>query len=199
MVEVKFDKKNPYKVYIVRNWRDHIDQIRISSIFTIGLLIVAIYQNIVHDNTRIYYYIWPLISLILLIYCLFPTSRTTFDLENNFWKIQNYAILPIKKFEGTISSLSKLISTESIDERRKSKFSLKKSKLYFDLSIIELNAKGESKKKIFFSIKTYSYQSHKYNVRQNEKIGLVLENFFQNLNISIEFEKEFHHFTKAKI
>jgi len=199
MVEVKFGIKNPYKVYIVRNWRDYIDQIKISSIFTIGLLIVAIYQNIVNENTRNYYYIWPLIGLILIIYCIIPTSRTTFDLENNFWKIQYYAILPIKKFEGTISSLSKIISTENVDERRKSKFSLKKSKLYSDLSILIINAKDESEKRILYSTKTYSYQSHKYNVRQNEKIGLVLENFFQNLNISIEFEKEFHHFTKAKI
>ncbi|QEE16578.1 hypothetical protein DSAG12_02408 [Promethearchaeum syntrophicum] len=199
MVEVKFGLKNPYKVYIVRNWRDLIDQIRISSIFTIGLLIVAIYQNIIHNNTRIYFYIWPLISLILLIYFLIPTSKITFDLEKNFWKIQYYAIVPIKKFEGTISSLTKIISTENIDERKKYKYSLKNSKLYSDLSVLESNNEGEYKKKIIYSNKTYSYQSHKYNVKQNEKIGIVLENFFQNLNIQIEFEKLFNHFPNTNI
>jgi len=183
MVNLNFGIKNPYKVYIVRNWRDHIDQIKILSIFTIGLLFIAIYLNIINNYSQIYYFIWPLIGLILMLFYLVPTSRTTFDLEKNHWKIQYYAILPIKKFEGTISSLSKIISTENVDERRKSKISLKKSKFYSDLSVLELNNEGESEKKIFYSNSTYSYQSHKYNVKQNEKIGIVLENFFQNLNI----------------
>ena len=183
----------------MRNWQDHLDQIRILSIFTIGLLSVAIYLNIVYNNSRNYYYIWPLISLILMIYYIVPNSITTFDLEKNLWKIQYYAIFPIKKYEGTISSLSKIISTENVDERRKSKYSLKKTKYYSDLSVFESNKEGESEKKIFYSNKTYSYQSHKYNVKQNGEIGLVLENFFQNLNVSIEFEKLFNHFTNANI
>jgi hypothetical protein len=195
MVKLNFGIENPYKVYIIRNWRDHIDQIRILSIFIIGLLSVAIYINIIYDNSRIYFYIWPSIVLIGLIYYIIPTSRTTFDLEKNYWKIQYYAIFPRKKFEGTISSLSKIISTENVDERRKSKFSLKKSKFYSDLSVLESNNKDEIEKKIFYSNTTYSYQTHKYNVKQNEKIGIVLENFFQNLNISIEYEKSFKHFT----
>ena len=195
MVKLNFGLENPYKVYIIRNWRDHIDQIRILSIFIIGLLSVAIYINIIYENSRIYFYIWPSIVLIGIIYFIIPTSRTTFDLEKNYWKIQYYAIFPRKKFEGTISSLSKIISTENVDERRKSKLSLKKSKYYSDLSVLELNNEGESEKKIFYSNSTYSYQSHKYNVKQNEKIGIVLENFFQNLNISIEYEKSFNHFT----
>ncbi len=195
MVNLNFDIKDPYKVYIIRDWRDHIDQLIISFLFTIGLLAVAIYLNIIHDNSRIYYYIWPMIGLIVLIFYIFPNSITTFDLEKNLWKIQHYAFFPIKKFEGSISSLSKIISTEIIDERAKSKFSLKKSKYYSDLSVLESNNKGEDKKKIFYSNKTYSYQNFKYNVKQNEKIGIVLENFFQNINISIEFEKSFNHFT----
>ena len=92
MVKLNFDIKNPYKVYIVRNWRDHIDQIIILSIFTIGFLFVAIYLNIINSNSQIYFYIWPFIGLILLTFYLFPTSRTTFDLEKNHWKIQYYAI-----------------------------------------------------------------------------------------------------------
>ena len=195
MVKLNFDIKNPYKVYIVRNWRDFIDKIRILSIFIIGLLIVAIYLNIVDDNSRIYYYIWPMIGLIVLTFYIFPNSITTFDLEKNHWKIQYYAIFPIKKFEGTISSLSKIISTEIIDERINSKFSIKKSKYYSDLSILESNDKGEYKKKIFYSNKTYRYQNFKYNVKQNEKIGIILENFFHKLNISIEYEKSIEHFT----
>jgi len=195
MVNLKFGIENPYKVYIVRNWRDHIDQIKILSIFTIGLLSIAIYLNVINNYSQIYYFIWPLIGLILMLFFLVPTSRTTFDLEKNHWKIQYYAIFPRKKFEGTISSLSKIISTENVDERRKSKISLKKSKYYSDLSVLELNNEGESEKKIFYSNTTYSYQNHKYNVKQNEKIGIVLENFFQNLNLSIEYEKSFNHFT----
>ena len=116
-------------------------------------------------------------------------------MEKNHWKIQYYAIFPIKKFEGTISSLSKIISTEIIDERINSKFSIKKSKYYSDLSILESNDKGEYKKKIFYSNKTYRYQNFKYNVKQNEKIGIILENFFHKLNISIEYEKSIEHFT----
>jgi len=197
MVKLNFDIKNPYNVFIVRNWRDHIDRIIILSIFLIGLLSAAIYLNIINNNSQIYFYIWPLIALIGLIFYLVPTSRTTFDLEKNHWKIQYYAIIPIKKFEGTISSISKIISTENVDERRKSKYSLKKSKFYSDLSVLVSNKEDESEKKIFYSNKTYSYQSHKYNVKQNEKIGLVLENFFVNLNLSIEFEKSFNHFTNA--
>ena len=197
MVKLNFDIKNPYNVFIVRNWRDHIDRIIILSIFIIGLLSTSIYLNIINNNSQIYFYIWPLIAFIGLIFYLVPTSRTTFDLEKNHWKIQYYAIIPIKKFEGTISSISKIISTENVDERRKSKYSLKKSKFYSDLSVLVSNKKDESEKKIFYSNKTYSYQSHKYNVRQNEKIGLVLENFFVNLNLSIEFEKSFNHFTNA--
>jgi len=195
MVNLNFGIENPYKVYIVRNWRDHIDQIKILSIFIIGLLSIAIYLNIINNNSQIYYYIWPLIGLILMLFYLIPTSRTTFDLEKDYWKIQYYAIFPRKKFEGTISSLSKIISTENVDERRKSKISLKKSKYYSDLSVLGLNNEGVSEKKIFYSNTTYSYQSHKYNVKQNEKIGFVLENFFQNLNISIDYEKSFNHFT----
>ncbi len=113
MVKLNFGIENPYKVYIVRNWRDHIDQIKILSIFTIGLLSIAIYINIINDNSRIYFYIWPLIGSILLLFYLVPTSRTTFDLEKNYWKIQHYAIFPRKKYEGTISSLSKIISTKT--------------------------------------------------------------------------------------
>ncbi len=196
MVNLKFGLKNPYEVYIIRNWRDKIDQLIISSLFTIGLSMVSIYLNIAHENSRIYFYIWPTLGLIMLTPYLFPTSITTFDLEKNHWKIQYYAIFPIKKIEGTISSLSKIISTEIIDERINSKFSLKKSKYYSDLSVLELNNKGVVKKKVFYSSKTYSYQKFKYNVKQNEKIGIVLENFFHNLNISIEYEKSFVHFTR---
>ena len=199
MVKLKFGIKNPYKVYIVRNWRDHIDQLIITSLFTIGLLTIAIYLNIIYNNSRIYYYIWPMIGSIVITFYIFPTSRTTFDLEKDHWKIQYYTIFPRKKFEGSISSLSKIISSEIIDVRTKSKFSLKKSNYYSDLSVLESNNEGESEKKIFYSYKTYSYQSHKYNVKQNEKIGIILENFFQNLNISIEFEKSINHFTNAKI
>ena len=199
MVKLNFGIENPYKVYIVRNWRDHIEQIKILSIFTIGLLSIAIYLNIINDNSQIYYYIWPLIGSILMLFFLVPTSRTTFDLEKNHWKIVYYAIFPRKKFEGTISSLSKIISTENVDERRKYKFSLKKSKYYSDLSVLESINENESEKKVFYSNTTFSYHSHKFNVKQNEKIALVLENFFQNLNISIEFEKSINHLTNAKI
>jgi len=195
MVELNFGIENPYKVYIIRNWRDHIEQIKILSIFTIGLLFIAIYLNIINDNSQIYFYIWPFIGSILLLFYLVPTSRTTFDLEKNYWKIQYYAIFPRKKFEGTISSLSKIISTENVDERRKSKFSLKKTKYYSDLSVLESSTEGESEKKVFYSNTTFSFHSHKFNVKQNEKIAIVLENFFQKLNISIEYEKTFKHFT----
>ena len=199
MVKINFGIENPYKVYIVRNWRDHIDQLIISSLFTIGLLTIAIYLNTIHDNSRIYYYVWPMIGLIVLIFYIFPNSITTFDLENNLWKVQYYAIFPIKKIEGTISSLTNIVSTENVDDRRKSKFSLKKSKYYSDLSILKSNNENEPEKTIMYSFKTFSYQSHKYNVKQNEKIGYVLEEFFQNLNISIEYEKSFDHFTNVNI
>ena len=114
MVKLNFGIENPYKVYIIRNWRDYIEQIKILSIFTIGLLFIAIYLNIINNYSQIYYFIWPLIGLILMLFYLVPTSRTTFDLEKNHWKIRYYAILPRKKFEGTISSLSKIISTENV-------------------------------------------------------------------------------------
>ncbi len=199
MVKLLFGKKNPYEVCIIRNWRDQLDQIKITSLFTIGLLAFAIYQNITYNFSRIYLFMWFLIALILLIYYIVPTSITTFDLEKNHWKIQHYAIFPIKKIEGTISSLSKIISTENIDERKKSKLSLKNSKYYSDLSVLESKYEGKLEKKVLYSCKTYSFHSHKYNVKQNKKIAIVLENFFQNLNLSIEFEKSFNHFTNAKI
>ena len=199
MVQIKFDEKNPYKVYVIRNWRDYMDQLKIISIFTIGLLTIAIYLNIINKNSKIYYYIWPFICFLLLIYYLMPKSKTTFDLEKNQWNIKKYIVIPIKTVGGQISSLSKIIATENIDERKKTRFSLKKTEYYSDLSFLELENHDKIRKQKLYSYKTYSFNSHKFNATQNEKIGLVLEDFFQNLNLSIEFEKSVKHFKNTKI
>ncbi|MHA1719988.1 MAG: hypothetical protein ACTSWX_02225 [Promethearchaeota archaeon] len=199
MVQIKFDEKNPYKVYVIRNWRDYLDQLKIISIFATGLLVIAIYLNITNNNSKIFYYIWPFICFLLLIYYLMPKSKTTLDLEKNQWNIRKYIIIPIKTVGGQISSLSKIIATENIDERKKFKFSLKKAEYYSDLSFLELKNNDKIRKHKLYSHKTYSFNSHKFNTIQNEKIGSVLENFFQNLNLSIEFEKSVKHFKNTKI
>ncbi len=192
MVNIVFDKNSSTKFTVIREFKDHIEQLLILSIFLVILLISLVIQSIIDNSFPKDMLFYVLVLLFIIIYYIFPTCSISFDLENNRWDYKKLIIkIPYKQNFGLISNVSKINSYEVIDHssKKKKKFSIKKTE-YFSALQLWLSQKDtkDFDELMIFSRKTYSYSSHNREVEENIRILNGLKSYFEKLEIPIIFD-----------
>ncbi|WP_457558997.1 hypothetical protein [Candidatus Harpocratesius sp.] len=194
MVEIKFDPNSPYRINIIRNWKDNLEQIYSISIFLLIFLIFSIFAWIKDHPSGLALLLWDIIFLGILLWFFLPTKQMVIDLDKNEWKIQikiTFLIIPI--FSQKISDLSFILVEDITEDNRDTNKKLTLNDLKYHSSLQFLGfAKNEGEFKdfrekwIFSKRNTSNFRVHLREIKENTRIAQTLVEIFQGLNIPIE-------------
>ncbi|MCF2140687.1 MAG: hypothetical protein K9W44_11590 [Candidatus Lokiarchaeota archaeon] len=194
MVEIKFDPNSPYRIDIIRNWKDNLEQIYSISIFLLVFLIFSILAWIKRYPSDLALLLWDVIFLGILLWFILPIKHLRIDLDKNQWKIQLkiiFMIIPLSSEK--ISDLSFILVEDITEDNRDTnkKLTLNSLKYHSSLQLLGFSKKeGESKdfreKWIFSKRNTSNFRVHLREIRENTRIAQTLVEIFQGLDIPIE-------------
>ncbi|UYP48533.1 hypothetical protein NEF87_004818 [Candidatus Lokiarchaeum ossiferum] len=200
MVTIKFLNEASTTVAVKREFSDHKEHLLIISSFSLITIVLMIANYISTQKIPRFYYSYLVIFLLIILYFIFPTSILIIDLEKNRWDIKKMLyFIPYNHQIGKISDISRFVSYEMVDHRKKnpkSKLSYRKTKYYSSFEIWGFrDSDGNILKNIFSSRTVYIFSSHEKELRENNRIGLSLEKYFTTLKIPIEYEaiREIEH------
>jgi hypothetical protein len=187
-------KKKKDTIFITRNWRDHKEQLIIVISFAIFLIIGMIYIYFRENFVPNYFPFIFCVLCLLILYYLFPTSKTIFDLKNNSWSVRKYFyFIPFSGYIGKISDISRIVAFEFIQANEGGNFmskSVEKLKYHSGFQIWGFeNEDGEIGKVTLYSRKIYGDAlTHQKETETNRETGLKIIEIFKKYDIPIEFE-----------
>jgi hypothetical protein len=176
----------------VYNWRDHRDLFITLGFFCGFIGIGMIYSFAVQGEVSSLLWIGLIISLIYALFYVASFGKLIFNLETNMWSIQKFIFyIPIYTTIGKISDISKIVSIENIDS---SSFIARYFSKYHELYVIHFevwlfrNTDNKVSQYKFLTQRTSNPRIHQQDLNAISILGAGLMEYFQNLEIPIEFE-----------
>lgn len=195
MVKLEFGSQNPYRVKIIRNWRDNLEKIFTLGIFFIVFLVLYIISSVNQNIIRNYFLLLLVaISILVVVYGSFST-KITLDLEIDEWiSSKTFMNIPFKKIRGKLSEIAFIVTQDITHDERDSKAKLtlnqtsyRSSFEFWGYSDSFQKQLKEPEKWILFSQTTFNYRDHFKQMEENVRIAKTLEEFFQGLDIPLQY------------
>jgi hypothetical protein len=195
MVSIDFDKQNEEKIVIVPEAKDHIEQIITFSVFLITLCLISIIFTLRDNAFPNYMLIWICISLLALLYFIFPNSKHVFDFSQNFWYSHKKAIfIPFARKAGKISNIELFVIIEEVNRfSKKKKFQIDKTQYFSALELWEdVGETTEPFKNQLFSRKTFNLKSHEREMDNITQIIKFLRTVYNKHNIpfAVDYQRD---------
>ncbi|TFH29389.1 MAG: hypothetical protein E4G98_03915 [Promethearchaeota archaeon] len=195
MVILEFGSQNPYHVKINRNWHDQVEKIITLGIFFLVFLCLFIVSSINQNITRNYFLLLILIIMIpMLSFFLFSIS-IEMDLEMDMWILsKTFMKIPFKKTQGKLSEIAFIVTQDITHEESdsKAKLTLNRTKYwssfeFWGYSDASLEYSKDPEKWVLYSQTTFNYRDHNKQMEENVRIAKILEEFFQGLEIPLQY------------